>query len=195
MGAFSLHPHNNKKNPKEREKFMETNREEITFLPGCQHINPKNWALRFASSDPLIRLGYGSCRKMSSSTTSTTQSSAQKTAGSKKSKNKPWLSTRTIFAFTALCAFFWLIFPAEIFAVSVDKFGGKEIFTVGTDLHSLMFNLLLPAICTLGAGWRIIQSYRAGNPEAMFMYALVVVVSWMLPMFIKGVYGEAMVLP
>ena len=105
------------------------------------------------------------------------------------------MKKRDILAFVCLAIATSMILPAEVFAAKTNVYGAKEIAEIGDNLKNFMFDVAVPYTAGIFGGYHTIKSFMANHYQSMGVFALLTASSFIVPPFLKGVFGTSMLLP
>lgn len=105
------------------------------------------------------------------------------------------MKKREIFALACLGIAVGMLLPLEVLAKTTSVYGAKEITKIGDNLKNFMFDVAVPYTAGIFGGYHTIKSFMANHYQSMGVFALLTASSFIVPPFLKGVFGASMLLP
>ena len=105
------------------------------------------------------------------------------------------MKKKEILAVACLGIALGMLLPAEVFATKTSVYGAKEITQIGDNLKNFMFDIAVPYTAGIFGGYHTIKSFMANHYQSMGVFALLTASSFIVPPFLKGVFGASMLLP
>lgn len=104
------------------------------------------------------------------------------------------MKKRELITFICLGVLLSTFVPTEILATKTNEYGAQQITAIGDKLQSFMFDVVVPYTGGIFGGIHTVKSLVNNNYQAMGGFALLAASSFILPHFLKGVFGNSLLL-
>ncbi len=105
------------------------------------------------------------------------------------------MKKQKIVAIACLTIAIGLMLPVEVLASKTSVYGAKEISKIGNNLQAFMFDIAVPYTAGIFGAYHTIKSFIANHYQSMGVFALLTASSFIVPPFLKGVFGASILLP